>query len=52
MPVKDVYGKEVSEQNHMILAHSPTSMLIQELKRRKMIVTGKQLATIQQVRFR
>ena len=36
MPVKDVYGKEVSEQNHMILAHSPTSLLIQELKKRKM----------------
>jgi len=36
MPVKDVYGKEVSEQNHMILAHSPTSMLIEELRKRKM----------------
>ena len=36
MPVKDVYGKEVSEQNHMIFAHSPTSMLIEELKKRKM----------------
>ena len=36
MPVKDVYGKEVSEQNHMILAHSPTSMLIKELRKRKM----------------
>ena len=36
MPIKDVYGKKVSEQNHMILAHSPTSMLIEELKRRKM----------------
>ena len=36
MPVKDVYGKEVREQNHMILAHSPTSMLIEELRKRKM----------------
>jgi len=35
MPVKDVYGKEVSEQNHMVLAHNPTSMLINELKRNK-----------------
>ena len=36
MPVKDVYGREVREQNHMILAHSPTSMLIEELRKRKM----------------
>jgi len=36
MSVKDVYGKKVSEQNHMILAHSPTSMLIEELRKRKM----------------
>jgi hypothetical protein len=35
MPVKDVYGKEVSEQNHMVLAHNPISMLINELKRNK-----------------
>jgi hypothetical protein len=36
MPVKDVYGKEVSEQNHMVFAHNPTSMLINELKNKKM----------------
>jgi len=36
MPVKDVYGKKVSEQNHMILAHNPTSMLLNEFKRKKM----------------
>ena len=28
MPVKDVYGKKVSEQNHMILAHNPLSQLV------------------------
>ena len=36
MGVKDVYGKEAREQNHMILSHSPTSMLIEELRKRKM----------------
>ena len=36
MGVKDVYGKEVREQNHMILAHSPTTLLIEELRKRKM----------------
>ena len=36
MSVKDVYGKKVSEQNHMIFAHNPTSMLINELKNKKM----------------
>jgi len=28
MPVKDVYGKEISEQNHMVFAHNPLSQLI------------------------
>lgn len=36
MSVKDVYGKKVSEQNHMVFAHNPTSMLLNELKRKKM----------------
>ena len=36
MSVKDVFGREVSKQNHMIIAHSPTSMLIEELRKRKM----------------
>jgi len=36
MSVKDVYGKKVSEQNHMIFAHNPTSMLLNELKNKKM----------------
>ena len=36
MPVKDVYGKKVSEQNHMILAHNPTSMLLNEFKKKNM----------------
>ena len=35
MSVKDVFGSEVSKQNHMIIAHSPTSMLIEELRKRK-----------------
>jgi len=28
MPVKDVYGKKISEQNHMVFAHNPLSQLI------------------------
>ena len=36
MPVKDVYGKKVSKQNHMVFAHNPTSLLIKELKYKKM----------------
>ena len=36
MGVKDVYGKEARERNHMILAHSPTTLLIEELRKRKM----------------
>jgi hypothetical protein len=36
MPVKDVYGKEVSEQNHMVFAYNPLSMLINEIKNKKM----------------
>ena len=36
MPVKDVYGKKVSEQNHMVFAHNPTSMLLNELKKKNM----------------
>ena len=36
MPVKDVYGRGVSEQNHMILAHNPTSMLLNELRKKSM----------------
>jgi len=28
MPVKDIYGKKISEQNHMVFAHNPLSQLI------------------------
>jgi hypothetical protein len=36
MPVKDVYGKKVSKQNHMVFAYNPLSMLINEIKNKKM----------------
>jgi hypothetical protein len=37
MPVKDIYGKEVSEQNHMILAHNPLSHLIKNMSDREIM---------------
>lgn len=36
MPVKDVYGKEVSRETHMKFAYNPTSALLNELKNKKM----------------
>ena len=37
MPVKDVYGKEVSEQNHMIFAHNPLSHLLNSMSDREIM---------------
>lgn len=36
MPVKDVYGKEVSRETHMKFAYNPTSALLNELKKKNM----------------
>ncbi len=36
MPVKDVYGKEVSRETHMKFSYNPTSALLNELKNKKM----------------
>ena len=37
MSVKDVYGKEVSEQNHMVFAHNPLSHLIKNMSDREIM---------------
>jgi hypothetical protein len=37
MPVKDVYGRKVSEQNHMVFAHNPLSHLIKNMSDREVM---------------
>lgn len=37
MPVKDVYGRKVSEQNHMVFAHNPLSHLIKNMSDREIM---------------